>query len=227
YLRPAVRLSSIMKMPVTYVFTHASIAVGKDGPTHEPVEHLAPLRAMPALSLIRPADGNETQAAWRLALESPAQPTALVLTRQGLPTLEGTKEHAYEGVKKGGYVISKGEKETPQALLIATGSEVQLAIASQKVLKEKGIDVNVISLPSWDRFNAQDDTYKNEVIPLHVKKRVGIEMVSSFGWERYIGDQGIVMGIDTFGASAKGEKVIEEYGFTVDNVVNHVESLVK
>jgi len=227
YLRPAVRLSSIMNTPVTYVFTHDSIAVGEDGPTHEPVEHLAALRAMPGLSLIRPADANETQAAWRLALESTDQPTALVLTRQGLPTLEGTKGHAYEGVKKGGYVISKGEKETPHALLIATGSEVQLAIASQKALKEKGIDVNVISMPSWDRFNAQDDAYKNAVIPPYVKNRVGIEMGASFGWERYIGDQGIMMGINTFGASAKGEKLIEEYGFTVENVVKHVESLVK
>ncbi|HLR40749.1 MAG TPA: transketolase [Virgibacillus sp.] len=227
YLRPAVRLSSIMKMPVTYVFTHDSIAVGEDGPTHEPVEQLAALRAMPGLSLIRPADGNETQAAWRLALESTDQPTALVLTRQGLPTLEGTQKHAYEGVKKGGYVISKGEKETPDALLIATGSEVQLAVAAQQTLKEKGIETNVISIPSWDRFNAQDEAYKNEVIPPHVKNRVGIEMGSSFGWERYIGDHGVMLGIDRFGASAKGEKVIEEYGFTVDNVVNHVESLVK
>src|SRR5699024_8152918 len=179
------------------------------------------------LSLIRPADGNETQAAWRLALESTDQPTALVLTRQGLPTLEGTKEHAYEGVKKGGYVISKGEKETPDALLLATGSEVQLAVASQQVLKEKGIDVNVISLPSWDRFNAQDETYKNEVIPPHVKKRVRIEMASAFVWARHIGHQGTVRATDTFGASAKGEEVIEAYGFTVDNAVNHVESVGK
>ncbi|MYL57959.1 transketolase, partial [Virgibacillus halodenitrificans] len=153
YLRPAVRLSSIMNVPVTYVFTHDSIAVGEDGPTHEPVEHLAALRAMPGLSLIRPADGNETQAAWRLALESTDTPTALVLTRQNLPTLEGTKEHAYEGVKKGAYIVSKAEKDTPDALLLATGSEVQLAVAAQKELATKGIDVQVVSMPSWDRFN--------------------------------------------------------------------------
>jgi transketolase len=227
YLRPAVRLSSIMNTPVTYVFTHDSIAVGEDGPTHEPVEHLAALRAMPGLSLIRPADGNETQAAWRLALESTSQPTALVLTRQGLPTLAGTKENAYDGVKKGAYIVSKGDKETPDALLLATGSEVQLAVAAQKELKEKGIDVNVVSMPSWDRFKAQEKSYQDEVIPPSVKNRVAIEMASPFGWERYVGDQGIVMGIDTFGASAKGEKVIEEYGFTVDNVIKNVESLVK
>ena len=227
YLKPAMRLSALMNVPVTYVFTHDSIAVGEDGPTHEPIEQIASLRTLPGLSLIRPADGNETAAAWRLALESTNKPTALVLTRQGLPTLEGTKELAYEGVKKGGYVISKGDKETPDALLIATGSEVQLAVASQKALKEQGIDVNVISIPSWDRFKEQDQAYKNEVIPPHVTARVGIEMGSSFGWERFIGDQGLMIGIDTFGASAKGEKVIEEYGFTVENVVKHVETLVK
>lgn len=227
YLRAAVRLSSIMKVPVTYVFTHDSIAVGEDGPTHEPVEQLAAFRAMPGLSVIRPADGNETQAAWRLAMESTDQPTALVLTRQGLPTLEGTKELAYDGVKKGAYVISKADGETPDALLLATGSEVQLAVAAQKVLKEKNIDVSVVSMPSWDRFNKQDEAYRNEVIPPNVKNRVAIEMASSLGWHRYAGDNGIVLGIDTFGASADGKRVIEEYGFTVENVVKNVESLLK
>jgi len=225
YLRPSIRLAAIMNTPVTYVFTHDSIAVGEDGPTHEPVEHLASLRAIPGLSLIRPADGNETQAAWRLAVESKDQPTALVLTRQNLPTLEGTKEHAYEGVKKGAYVVSKSEKETPDALLLATGSEVQLAIASQQALKEKGIDVSVVSMPSWDRFEAQDEAYKNEVIPSNVKARVAIEMASTFGWNRYVGDQGAIIGIDRFGASANGDKVIEEYGFTVENVVKHVKAV--
>ncbi|GGB31045.1 transketolase [Lentibacillus populi] len=227
YLRPAVRLSSIMKTPVTYVFTHDSIAVGEDGPTHEPIEQLAAMRAMPGLSLIRPADGNETQAAWRISLESKDKPTALVLTRQGLPTLEGTKENAYEGVRKGAYVISKSAKDVPDALLLATGSEVQLAIGAKKALQEKGIDVSVVSMPSWDRFNEQDEAYKNEVLPANVKARVGIEMAASFGWERYVGDNGTIIGIDRFGASAKGEKVIEEYGFTVENVVAEVEKLIK
>lgn len=227
YLRPAIRLAAIMNMPVNFVFTHDSIAVGEDGPTHEPIEQLASLRAVPNLSLIRPADANEVQAAWRLALESEHQPTALVLTRQNLPTLEGTKENAYEGVKKGAYVISKSEKETPDALLLATGSEVQLAVRAQKTLKEKGIDVQVVSMPSWDRFEAQEDAYKNEVLPKEVKARVGIEMAASFGWERYVGLDGKVIGINRFGASAKGEKVIEEYGFTVENVVKHVEDLLK
>ncbi|SHF53774.1 transketolase [Ornithinibacillus halophilus] len=225
YLRPSIRLAAIMNTPVTYVFTHDSIAVGEDGPTHEPIEQLAALRAMPNVSVIRPADGNETQAAWRLALESKDKPTALVLTRQNLPTLEGTKENAYNGVQKGAYVVSKGEKETPDAIIIATGSEVALAIEAQTVLKEEGIETNVVSMPSWDRFSSQDSAYKEEVLPSSVEKRVAIEMGSSFGWERYVGTKGIIMGIDQFGASADGNRVIKEYGFTVENVVNNVKSL--
>ncbi|WP_068672256.1 transketolase [Oceanobacillus sp. Castelsardo] len=227
YLRPSIRLASIMNTPVTYVFTHDSIAVGEDGPTHEPIEQLAALRAMPGLSVIRPADGNEVQAAWRIALESTDRPTALVLTRQNLPTLDGTKEAAYDGVKKGAYIVSKAEKETPDALLLATGSEVSLAVEAQKTLQGKGIDVCVVSMPSWDRFNEQDEAYKNKVIPPQVKNRISIEMASSLGWHKYAGDHGIVLAIDKFGASAPGEKVIEEYGFTVENVVKQVEALVK
>ncbi|QGH34642.1 transketolase [Gracilibacillus salitolerans] len=225
YLRPAVRLSAIQSLPVTYVLTHDSIAVGEDGPTHEPVEQLAAFRAMPNLSVIRPADGNEVQAAWRLAIESTSQPTALVLTRQGLPTLEGTAEKAYEGVKKGGYVVSPASKETPDAILVATGSEVQLAVKAQKALKEEGKDVSVVSIPSWDRFDKQDAAYKESVLPSAVTKRVGIEMASSLGWERYVGLEGKIISIDRFGASANGNKIIEEYGFTVENVVNHVNEL--
>lgn len=225
YLRPAIRLAALMNQPVTYVFTHDSIAVGEDGPTHEPIEQLASLRAMPGISVIRPADANETAAAWRLAIESKDQPTALVLTRQNVPTLEGTSEKAYEGVKKGAYVISDSEKETPDAILIATGSEVQLAIRAQAALKKENIDVRVVSMPSFDRFEAQDETYQKEVLPPHVKSRVAIEMGSTFGWERYVGDHGRILGIDRFGASAKGEKVVEEYGFTVENVVKYVKSV--
>ncbi|KAB8138821.1 transketolase [Gracilibacillus oryzae] len=225
YLRPAVRLSAIQNLPVTYVLTHDSIAVGEDGPTHEPVEQLAAFRAMPNLSVIRPADGNEVQAAWRLALESTDQPTALVLTRQNLPALKGTAENAYEGVKKGGYVVSPSSKETPDAILVATGSEVQLAVKAQVALKAEGKDVSVVSIPSWDRFDKQDASYKEQVLPSAVKKRVGIEMASSLGWERYVGTEGKIIAIDTFGASANGERIIQEYGFTVENVVKHVKEL--
>lgn len=226
YLRAAIRLAAIMKTPVTYVFTHDSIAVGEDGPTHEPVEHLASLRAMPNVSVIRPADGNETQAAWRLALESTDKPTALVLTRQGLPTLENTLEKAHEGVKRGAYIISDTEGE-PEAILLATGSEVNLAVEAQKELAKENIAVRVVSMPSWDRFEQQDDVYKNEVIPPHIKKRLAIEMASSLGWHKYVGDEGKIMSVDTFGASGKGDMIVKEYGFTVENVVQHVKDLVR
>ncbi|WP_345238908.1 transketolase [Pontibacillus salipaludis] len=224
YLRPAVRLSALMGVPVTYVFTHDSIAVGEDGPTHEPIEQLPSLRAMPGLSVVRPADGVETEAAWRLALESTSTPSALVLTRQGLPTLEGS---SYEGVKKGAYVVSPANKEEPDCLLLATGSEVQLAVRAQESLREKGVEASVVSMPSWDRFNAQDKAYKEEVLPSNVKARLAIEMASPLGWERYVGLEGDVLGIETFGASAPGDQVMEEYGFTVENVVNRVENLLK
>jgi len=225
YLRPAIRLAALMNLPVTYVFTHDSIAVGEDGPTHEPIEQLPSLRAMPNLSIIRPADGNETVAAWKVAITSKDRPTALVLTRQGLPTIEGTKELAEDGVKRGAYVISKSQKDTPDAILLASGSEVHLAVQAQKTLREEGIDVSVVSMPSWDRFEQQDQLYKDSVLPPNVRKRLGIEMASSFGWERYVGLDGDILAIDRFGASAPGGKVIEEYGFTVQNVVEKVKQM--
>ncbi|MBB5323565.1 transketolase [Anoxybacillus tepidamans] len=225
YLRPAIRLAALMGLPVTYVLTHDSIAVGEDGPTHEPIEQLPSLRAMPNLSVIRPADGNETAAAWRLALESTDRPTALVLTRQNLPTLATTAERAYEGVKKGAYVVSEAENGNPEALLLASGSEVNLAVKAQKALAAEGIHVSVISMPSWDRFEQQPQDYKEQVLPSSVKKRLAIEMAASFGWERYTGVEGDILAIDRFGASAPGEKIMEEYGFTVDNVVSRVKAL--
>ena len=227
YLRPAIRLAALMGLPVTYVFTHDSIAVGEDGPTHEPIEHLSALRGMPNLSVIRPADGNETAAAWKLAIESENQPTALVLTRQNLPTLKGTVENAYENVAKGAYVVSPASKETADGLLLATGSEVNLAVDAQKALENEGISVSVISMPSWDRFEAQSQAYKDSVIPKNVKARLAIEMGSSLGWHKYAGDEGDVLAIDRFGASAPGEKVMAEYGFTVENVVAKVKALIK
>jgi len=227
YLRPAIRLAALMGLPVTYVFTHDSIAVGEDGPTHEPVEQLASLRAMPNLSVIRPADGNETAAAWKMALESTDKPTALVLTRQNLPTIKGTKDNAYDGVSKGGYVISPTEAGTPDALLIAAGSEVGLAVEAQQELEKDGINISVVSLPAWDRFEQQSNEYKETVLPKSVKKRLAIEMGSSLGWHKYVGDEGDVLSIDTFGASAPGNKILEEYGFTVSNVVKRLKALLE
>jgi transketolase len=225
YLRPAIRLAALMQLPVTYVFTHDSIAVGEDGPTHEPIEQLPSFRAMPGLDVIRPADGNETAAAWKLSIESKTNPTMLVLTRQNLPTLDSTKDQAYEGVKRGAYVVSKSSKETPDALLLASGSEVGLAVEAQKVLDQEGISVSVISMPSWYRFEQQPKEYKESVIPKSVKKRLGIEMATPLGWERYTGDEGEILGIHTFGASAPGEKVLKEYGFSVENVVARTKAL--
>ncbi|MBM7540779.1 transketolase [Amphibacillus cookii] len=216
YLRPAVRLSAIQKLPVTYVLTHDSIAVGEDGPTHEPVEQLAAFRAMPGISVMRPADGNEVQAAWRLAMQSVDTPTLLVLTRQGLPTLKGTN---YEGVQKGGYIVSPSTKAEADGILVAAGSEVQLAVKAQATLREKGYDVSVVSMPSWDRFEQQDQAYKDSILPKSVTKRLAIEMGASLGWDRYVGVEGDILAIDRFGASGEGKRVMQEYGFTVDNVV--------
>lgn len=227
YVRPAVRLSALMEVPVTYVFTHDSVAVGEDGPTHEPVEHLAALRAMPGLSVIRPADANETAAAWKMAVSSERTPTALVLSRQNLDVLPKSAELAMEGVSKGAYVVSPASKDQAGAILLATGSEVNLAVSAQKALKEEGIDASVVSMPSWDLFEKQDQAYKDSVLPKNVKKRLGIEMGASLGWHKYTGDEGDVLAIDTFGASAPGNIVIEKYGFTVENVVSKVKALLE
>ncbi|WP_045505907.1 transketolase [Bacillus amyloliquefaciens] len=225
YLRPAIRLASLMGLPVTYVFTHDSIAVGEDGPTHEPVEQLASLRALPNLSVIRPADGNETAAAWKLAVQSQDHPTALVLTRQNLPTIDQQAEEAYAGVEKGAYIVSKAQTDSPDALLLATGSEVGLAIEAQAKLAEENVHVSVVSMPSWDRFEKQSAEYKNSVLPPNVTKRLAIEMGSSFGWGKFTGLEGDVLGIDRFGASAPGETIMKEYGFTAENVADRVKKL--
>ncbi|MGB4589204.1 MAG: transketolase [Clostridiaceae bacterium] len=225
YVRPAIRLSAVMGIPVTYVFTHDSVAVGEDGPTHEPVEHLPSLRAMPNLSLIRPGDANETFAAWKVALESTDSPTILALTRQNLKTLPLSGKLAVEGVKRGAYIISPSEKETSDALLIATGSEVPLAYEAQQELKKEGIDVAVVSMPSWDLFEKQTKEYKMSVLNPQVKKRLAIEMANPLGWERYTGDEGAILGINRFGASAPAETIMEEFGFSVPNVVRMVKEL--
>ena len=225
YVRPAVRLSALMGVPVTYVFTHDSIAVGEDGPTHEPVEHLASLRAMPGLSVIRPADGNETAAAWKLAVSSENKPTVLVLSRQNLPILEHSEERAMEGVEKGAYIVSEADGGNPDGILLATGSEVSLAIDAQKQLLEEGVRVRVVSMPSWDRFEEQNAAYKEEVLPKAVTKRLAIEMGASLGWHKYTGFEGDVLAIDTFGASAPGGTVMKEYGFTPENVATRFKQL--
>jgi transketolase len=225
YLRPAVRLSAIQNLPVVYVLTHDSIAVGEDGPTHEPIEQLAALRIIPNVTVIRPADGNETNAAWQFAMTHKDGPIALILTRHALPQLAGTGEKAADGVDKGAYVLSEAANGKPQAILIATGSEVQLAIKSQQALAEQGIHVRVVSMPSWERFELQSDAYKAAVLPADITARLAIEMAYPLGWERYVGDKGAILGISIFGASAPGDRVIKEYGFTVENVVAKTKAL--
>lgn len=225
YVRPAVRLSALMGLPVTYVFTHDSIAVGEDGPTHEPIEQLAALRAMPNLSVIRPADANESAAAWKLAVSSENRPTVLVLSRQNLPVLDVDVQSVYEGVAKGAYVVAKADKEVADALLLATGSEVQLAVQAKAELAKEGIDVTVVSMPDFARFEEQDEAYKESVLPKAVTKRLAIEMAASFGWHKYTGFEGDVLAIDRFGASAPGETVMKEYGFTVENVIAKTKAL--
>ena len=221
YVKAAVRLSALQGLPVTYVFTHDSIAVGEDGPTHEPIEHLAGLRAIPNLNVLRPADARETQAAWYLALKSQSTPTALVLTRQNLTVEAGTD---FDKVAKGAYVVyeTAGGFDT---ILLASGSEVNLAVAAAKELEAQGEKVRVVSVPSTDIFDAQDAAYKEEILPNAVRRRVAIEMAATQSWYKYVGLDGAVIGIDKFGASAPAAKVMEEYGFTVAHIAEVVKNL--
>ena len=221
YVKAAVRLSALQGLPVTYVFTHDSIAVGEDGPTHEPIEHLAGLRAIPNLNVLRPADARETQAAWYLALKSQSTPTALVLTRQNLTVEAGTD---FDKVAKGAYVVyeTAGDFDT---ILLASGSEVNLAVAAAKELEAQGEKVRVVSVPSTDIFDVQDAAYKEEILPNAVRRRVAIEMAATQSWYKYVGLDGAVIGIDKFGASAPAAKVMEEYGFTVARVIEVVKNL--
>ncbi|MGV3060814.1 transketolase-like TK C-terminal-containing protein, partial [Streptococcus hyovaginalis] len=224
YLLPAVRLAALSELPVVYVMTHDSVAVGEDGPTHEPVEQLASVRSMPNLNVIRPADGNEVNAAWKRALRETKTPTMLVLTRQNLPVLEGTAALAEEGLNKGAYIISEAAGDL-DGIIIATGSEVKLALDTQEALANEGTYVRVVSMPSQNLFDAQPQEYKEEILPSSVTKRLAIEAAASYGWERYTGLNGAILSIDTWGTSAPGQKVLEEYGFTVENATNLYKSL--
>ncbi|WP_223588183.1 transketolase [Neobacillus bataviensis] len=223
YLRPSIRLAALQKLPITYVFTHDSIAVGEDGPTHEPIEHIASLRAIPGLSVIRPSDANETASAWAYALQQTHGPVALVLSRQNLPVFEETKANI-ENLSKGAYVLTQ-TNENPDVILIATGSEVSLAVNAKAELEKEEVSVRVVAMPSWELFNRQSKEYKEFVLPSSVSKRLALEMGISLGWERYIGAEGKVLSIETFGASGTGAEVMELFGFTVDNVVQTTKNL--
>jgi transketolase len=222
YMRGSIRLAALSELPTLYVFTHDSVGVGEDGPTHQPIEHLASLRAMPHLHVFRPADANETVAAWEFALAHRKGPTALVLSRQNLPVLDDA-DRVRSGALRGGYVLREAEAGEPALILIATGSEVELAMAAA----EKLPTARVVSLPCWELFAAQSAEYRESVLPKAVDARVSIEAAATFGWERWIGSRGIALGIDRFGASAPGDQVRSELGLTVERVVEAAQQLAR
>jgi len=219
YEKPAVRLAALMELPVIFVFTHDSIGLGTDGPTHQPIEQLASLRAMPNIVVLRPGDANEVVEAWKLALRRVHGPTALVLSRQAMPTLDRNKFASAAGVANGAYVLSDAPGGKPDVILMATGSEVGLCVAAQEKLAAEGVKARVVSIPSWELFEQQDAAYKASVLPPSVAARVSVEMASTFGWERYIGSKGKAVGMHTFGASAPLNDVLKKFGFTVENVI--------
>ncbi len=218
YARPAIRLSSLMELPVIHLFTHDSIGLGEDGPTHQPVEQLAGLRAIPGLDVIRPADANEVAEAWRVALDRSHQPVALVLTRQNVPVFDRGRYASAAGLRRGGYVLADAEGGSPEVILIATGSEVALALAAHEELSGEGISSRVVSLPCWELFDRQDEAYRDEVLPPSVSARVSVEEASTLGWDRYVGSGGRAVGMHTFGTSAPLKDVMSKFGFTPDKV---------
>ncbi|MEA3376136.1 MAG: transketolase [Chloroflexota bacterium] len=227
YMRPPIRLAAMMELPVIYVWTHDSVWIGEDGPTHQPVEHLAGLRAIPNLEVIRPADANETAMAWRVALERRDGPTGIVLTRQSVPILDRDGSAGADNVERGAYVLRDAAGGSPDVILIATGSEVHLALKAQEALTEQGVPTRVVSMPCWKRFEAQPASYRDAVLPPRVTARLAIEAAVPLGWERYVGSQGAVMGIERFGASAPYRDLMEAFGFTADAVATRALEVVK
>jgi transketolase len=218
YMRPPMRLAALMGLHVIYVFTHDSIALGQDGPTHQPVEQLAGLRAVPGITVIRPGDANETAVAWRVALEARDHPVALVLTRQDVPTLDRTQFAAADGLRQGAYVLADAPNGRPAAILIASGSEVGLIMAARQKLQDQKVQARVVSMPSWELFDVQPKSYRDRVLLPSIHARLAVEAGVSQGWHRYVGDHGDVLSVERFGASAPGDVIMREYGFTVDNV---------
>jgi transketolase len=225
YCKPAIRLSAIMELPVIYIFTHDSIGVGEDGPTHQPIEHLIALRAVPGLSVIRPADANEVVEAWRVIMQLRKEPAVLVLTRQALPTIDRTKYAAASGVAKGAYILADPPGGKPDAILIGTGSEVSLCLSAYETLTAQGIKVRVVSMPAWDIFEHQPREYRDSVLPPSVTARVSVEQASILGWDRYVGSKGKIIGMHTFGASAPLKELQKKFGFQPDSVVAAVKEV--
>jgi len=225
YMRPSIRLASMMGLPVIYVFTHDSIGLGEDGPTHQPVEQLASLRAIVNLVTLRPADATETAEAWRVAIGRAQGPTALVLTRQGLPTLDRQRLAAADNVARGAYVLS--DAENAAVILIGSGSEVHVALQAQEMLQKEGIAARVVSMPSWELFEAQPERYRQSVLPAAIGARVAVEAAGKFGWERYVGDKGAIVGLERYGASAPYEQVYEHLGITAECVAQAAKALLE
>jgi transketolase len=222
YGRNPLRLAAIMEIPVVYIFTHDSIAVGEDGPTHQPIEHLASLRAIPGLIILRPCDANEVVEAWKVIMERRHEPVCLILTRQAVPTLDRTKYASAAGLRKGAYVLADASGGKPDVLLLATGSEVPLCVQAYEQLKAEGVKARVVSMPSWEIFEhhcRDNPAYRESVLPSAVTARVSVELASTFGWERYVGQGGQTLGMKTFGASAPLKELQKKFGFTPEHVV--------
>jgi transketolase len=225
YCKPAIRLSAIMELPVIYIFTHDSIGVGEDGPTHQPIEHLIALRAVPGLTLFRPADGNEVVEAWRVIMQLKKEPAVLVLTRQALPTIDRSKYASAAGVAKGAYILAEAQGGKPEAILMGTGSEVSLCLSAYETLTSQGVKVRVVSMPSWDIFEHQSREYRDSVLLPEVTARVSVEQASILGWDRYVGSKGKIIGMHTFGASAPLKDLQKKFGFEPDKVVSAVKEV--
>ncbi len=219
YMRPAIRMAALMEIPVTYVFTHDSIGLGEDGPTHQPVEHLLALRAIPNLLDLRPGDPAETAVAWKVAMEQSSRPTFLSLTRQGLPCLERDHRDGADGLRRGAYVMQEATGGTPELILMASGSELHMAVEARGVLEGEGVPTRVVSMPSWRLFMEQQQEYRDSVLPPQVAARVSVEAGSTLGWDRWLGTRGVAIGLDRFGASAPWDTLFEKFGITADRVV--------
>jgi transketolase len=219
YMRGSLRLSALMELPVIYVFTHDSIGLGEDGPTHQPIEQLAHMRSMPGLIVLRPADANEVTEAWKIILQLHHQPAALVLCRQSVPTIDRAKYAPASGLARGAYILADAPGADPEVILIGTGSEVSLCLQAYELLTNEGARARVVSMPSWELFDDQDENYRESVLPSHVKARVSVEQASDFGWSKYTGRSGHNIGIKTFGASAPLKQLLKKFGFNVENVV--------
>jgi transketolase len=225
YMRPPIRLAAIMELPTIFVFSHDSIGVGEDGPTHQPVEHLAALRAIPGLNVIRPADANETVEAWRVAMAQSNMPTCIILSRQKLPTIDRDRYASADKLASGAYVLAAKGEGDPELILIATGSEVSLALGAHERLVAEGVRSRVVSMPSWELFEKQPRRYRDTVLPPSVRARVAVEQAGSLGWDRYVGLAGATVTMSSFGASAPLARLQEKFGFTVDNVVKVARSV--